>query len=557
MENDQPSARLPEHFYASSKSHLNRTRFWLWGGAAIGIAISAATAKGGLSWFVVLFMLGFIGLMDWVLRSQMHKGKALVSIDHLGISSPAFAGKSKRYSWEYIAEITFTRVQNAPMLQLVLKASSGYPDKRSFWNGRNAARPSIALSALDEPSQIALRQAIENHGKSNVLGIASPKIDDQLQQEKVFQNQLKSLTPIPWLTYGLIATNAAVWLVSLLFGAGFSGTPAELLLRWGGNAASEVQRGEWWRLISALFLHSSLMHVVLNMLGLYSAGIMVERIYGHRLFALVYLGSGLVGSALSLHFAAQSAVSVGASGAVFGVTGALLVSLLQHRKHLPKTLGKQTLGSLGFFILYSLIQGFGKQGIDNAAHVGGLLAGCLLTLILPARFDLEAFVRSQKNRALLGILIAAGATASLAAMAPIARVDQRGQVFFFNGMRDLSEALQAMQKEQQDVASGKISEKESDDRSRTVFAPMTRKAMLDLDKAQLAAADPRQPMLEDAKRMSALLTESLEMASVFPEGAAKPQPADPQRSAAIEKELQDVAKHLAGLQASLQNGANR
>lgn len=111
------------------------------------------------------------------------------------------------------------------------------------------------------------------------------------------------------------------------------------------------------------------MHVAMNMLGLYSAGIWVERIYGKRLFTLVYLASGLMGSVLSLYFSAQNAVSVGASGTVFGVTGAFLVAVAQNRSRLPKLFSQQTLSGMGLFIVYSLLQGFGTQGIDNAAHI--------------------------------------------------------------------------------------------------------------------------------------------------------------------------------------------
>ncbi len=138
----------------------------------------------------------------------------------------------------------------------------------------------------------------------------------------------------------------------------------------------------------------------MNMVGLVSAGVTVERIYGRPQFALIYFGAGLAGSALRLHFSAQQAVSVGASGAVFGITGAFLVGVFQHRDKLPKTFSKQTLSGLSFFILYALAQGFAKQGIDNAAHIGGLLGGCLLAFILPERFDPIHFAATVRRSAL-------------------------------------------------------------------------------------------------------------------------------------------------------------
>jgi rhomboid protease GluP len=537
-----------EHIYASKKSTLNITRLSLWGGAVIGIAITATTSKNGFSWFSTLFLLGFVGLLDWFFRRQMRSGKVYASLDDSGIASEAFGGEVKRFEWKDVSEIALTRVQNYPVLQLVLKASTEHPDKRNFLTGHNAARPSLALAALDLMTQEKLFQSIQMRVRSSSLGNDLPKMENQLTHENEFQEKLKSFAPIPWLTYGLIAINVAIWLATLGYGAGVGASSPDLLLLWGGNAASEVQRGEWWRMVSAIFLHNGLMHVALNMVGLYSVGMTVERIYGHKLFALIYFGSGLFGSALSLHFSAQKAVSVGASGAVFGVTGALLIAMLQHRKQLPKTMSKQTLGSLGFFIFYALAQGLSKPGIDNAAHIGGLLAGCLLAYLLPERFDMENFVSKYKTRAFAGVLLALGATAGLASIAPTAQVDQRGGLQFARGMQKFSAAVQAVQREAALVKSGEISELDSDNRSRTVFAPMMRDVVADLGKVQLPSSDPRNAVLVGSQKLAVLLLESLAMESVVREGSSKPVPANPVRMAEIEKETQTTSDHLVALQ---------
>jgi rhomboid protease GluP len=553
MEATQTWPRPEEHFYASKKSSINRARLGLWGGAAIGIALFTAAQKSGFSWIATLLYLSFVALLDWFFRRQMRNGQVLASVDDGGITSPAFSGAIKRFEWQDVAEVKLTRVQSTPVLQLVLKTSQARPDKRDFWTGQNKARPVLTLAALDQATQEQLFDSIQTRLPSNAMGVMSPKLDNQLQQERAFQDRLKSFAPVPWLTYGLIAINAVIWLASLVYGADVSASPTDLLLRWGGNAASEVQRGEWWRLVSAMFLHSGLLHLALNMFGLYFAGVTVERIYGHRLFALIYLGSGLVGGALSLHFSAQTGVSVGASGAVFGVTGALLIAMVLQRKHLPKSLGKQTLWSLGFFILYSLAQGFSKPNVDNAAHVGGLLAGCLLAYLLPKHFDMNAFVQQYKPRALMGLLITAGLTAGLSGAAPTAQIDQRAGLLIVEGMRKLHDAGQAMQREAELVKMGKMSELESDERSRTVFAPMVRDALMVLNKAELPISDPRHAQLTGAKRLSTLTLEALEMDSVHPDGHNKPEPVNPQRMAEINEEIQMVSKQMIALNAKLAN----
>lgn len=141
-----------------------------------------------------------------------------------------------------------------------------------------------------------------------------------------FANRRRALARQPWVSYALVLLNVAVWLITLASGAALMQAPADKMLVWGGNAASEVQRGQWWRLLTAVFLHSGLMHLAANMVALLCAGPTVERVYGSHRFLLLYLGAGLAGSALSMHFSAQHATAVGASGAVFGVAGALLVA---------------------------------------------------------------------------------------------------------------------------------------------------------------------------------------------------------------------------------------
>lgn len=546
-----PAIQPPEEFYASKNSPTNVARMTLWGGAFVGIGLVVFTSKNGVPWSVPAFVLGFVALLDWYLRRQMRSGKVFVSLNADGIASELFDGKSKRFAWTEVSAVTLTRIQNAPRLQLVLKAAPNRPDKRQFLTSRNPARPVLPLSALNQAEQIRLFNTITAQLQSRTADQATPLLDNQLQEELEFQQRLKAFAPVPWLTYGLIAVNVIVWLASLMYGGGVKGSPTDLLLRWGGNAASEVQRGEWWRMATAMFLHSGLKHVAFNMLGLYSLGIVVERVYGHRLYALIYFGSGLVGSALSLHFAAQRSVSVGASGAVFGIAGAMLIAFLQHRKELPKAMGKQTLVSLGIFILYSLAQGFTQPGIDNAAHVGGLLAGCLLAYVLPERFDMEKFVRQYKQRAVVALVLAIGGTVALAGLAPVAKVDQRGGLYFTDGARKLAEVGKVMERDAQLVKEGKMSEIQSDERSRTVLAPMMRDVIASLDKAKLAETDLLAPTLTDLKRYSALILESLEMQSVVPAGSSKPEPVDPQRMAEIEKEVKALAQHIQFLKGEL------
>ncbi|KAB2970579.1 rhomboid family intramembrane serine protease [Zoogloea sp.] len=192
-----------------------------------------------------------------------------------------------------------------------------------------------------------------------------------------FINLLFGRVPRADVTWGLVLINGLVFALLALSGHGVMQIPSELLIRFGGNLAPLVQKGEVWRLGTALFLHGGLLHVGLNMLALYQAGQVVERLFGRAGFILIYGLAGLLGNVASLWWK-QGPVSVGASGAIFGVYGALLAYLSVQRGSVPGEVFKEMRsGTLGF-IGYSLFAGFALPGIDNAAHLGGLLAGLVL-----------------------------------------------------------------------------------------------------------------------------------------------------------------------------------
>lgn len=178
-------------------------------------------------------------------------------------------------------------------------------------------------------------------------------------------------------TNALIALNTFAFVVA----AGMTGNLMQIgsavLLKLGANHAPLVIHGEAWRLAAAMFLHGGLLHIGLNMFALYQAGQIVERLYGAAGFLLLYLGAGLAGNVASIWWN-PSGISVGASGAVFGVFGALLAYLRAQPGSMPMSVFKQIRSSTLAFIGYSLFAGVAIPGIDNAAHVGGLLGGMVL-----------------------------------------------------------------------------------------------------------------------------------------------------------------------------------
>ncbi len=222
--------------------------------------------------------------------------------------------------------------------------------------------------------------------------------------------RLRALTPTPWALYLMVALNFGVWAANLLDGMSPIAPLSSDLLRWGANSPQTiVGGGQYWRLLTAAFLHSGATHLALNMVGLWSAGPLVNRLYGNAQCLLIYLGSALVANATSVLFAPPQSLSVGASGAVFGVLGALIVAVFQQRGRLPIGTGKNILATQGAFVLYSLGQGFSHTGTDNAAHVGGLVAGGLMAWVLVERLDDQATITRRALRVAEAVgLLAAG-----------------------------------------------------------------------------------------------------------------------------------------------------
>ena len=550
-----PAPTTALQFRSSGNSQAARSRRWLWLGAAIGLAVPLLkTGFGGGFLVAAGCMLLLLGLLDWfVLRPAARAGQVVFTIGPEAVESPRFNTGNKRFAWSDIQGIRVESDRGAPALQLQLKPAARSRGWRAALNGVNASRPMFPLNALEPLEQERLVDVLQQRLHGGVdAGQAGSGALNLLTQERLFAEQLKALAPRAWVTWGIVALNLAVWAGTLVHGADAVSPTAAQLLALGGNTASEVQQGQWWRLLTAAFLHIGPVHLLLNMLGLALIAPTVERIYGRRLLLLIYLGAALVGSATSLHFSARSGVSVGASGAVFGIAGALLMAVFLHRERLPRLFGKRTLGGIGFFVVYSLVQGL-APGVDNAAHVGGLLAGMALAFILPERFDLQHFSRSVRLRAPLAVLFIALATALIGVTAPRAPFDLSeafaADAVLEQGLQEFARAVNALNQEARDVKAGKLGESESDERSRSVHAPRFRRLVQGLSAITLPANDPRAPLLAAALRASQLLLETLAMESRIVDG--RPVAVDPARSAAINAELEQLNAQMVKLVARL------
>jgi rhomboid protease GluP len=229
---------------------------------------------------------------------------------------------------------------------------------------------------------------------------ASRKLRTQISYEKALNRyrSLRGLARISWVTWLIAIITITIWCitayqVAVLAGAhSFSAIIANImnnainvqdndalstvLINYGAKDNDLIIQGQYWRFITPIFLHANLLHVGLNMLNLVVLGVFLERLVGHLRFLLIYLLTGVISIISSFYFMPQE-ISVGASGAIFGLVGAYSIFVLMHRKAFRHK-GIPALLWLVFVIGVNLSIGFFVANVDNYAHVGGLISGCLL-----------------------------------------------------------------------------------------------------------------------------------------------------------------------------------
>jgi rhomboid protease GluP len=189
------------------------------------------------------------------------------------------------------------------------------------------------------------------------------------------------IMPAPWVRQGLggvsltqilLGINVAVFLLALA-----SPTIDEL----GANFGPLTITGQWWRLVTYMFLHSGFIHIAFNMWCLWDLGALCESLYGRATFAAIYLITGIAGGVATIGWHPFGA-TVGASGAIFGLAGALVASFYLGEFSLPRIVIQGTLKSLAFFVVINVLLGGMFPGVDNACHVGGLVSGMILGALI-------------------------------------------------------------------------------------------------------------------------------------------------------------------------------
>jgi rhomboid protease GluP len=271
----------------------------------------------------------------------------------------------------------------------------------------------------------------------------------EVDQEKQFLQALAA-APKPVLTIGLIAINVAVFIAMVASGVSFMEPTVDSLLRWGADFGPLTTHGQWWRLLTAAFVHIGVIHLLMNMYILLSIGIFTERLFGRVGFLVLYLMAGIGGNLASLWW--QPAIAAaGASGAVFGLYGGLLGYLLLQRHSIPARRVKALAKGAGIFLGYNVVYGMTAAHVDVAAHGGGFLTGLLLgcALATPLLADPAARLRRTLITAAAG-----GALAVVLAMQLPVLDDWRAEVNGFvplekKSLQLFNDALDKLKKNQE------------------------------------------------------------------------------------------------------------
>lgn len=307
--------------------------------------------------------------------------------------------------------------------------------------------------------------------------------------------------PVPPMTRTLIALNVVVFVLMLFGGAGFWHSPNTVQLTWGANFAPATADGQWWRLGSAMFLHFGAVHLGMNMLALWDGGKLVERMFGSARFLLIYLVSGIGGNLLSLVVQGNQAVSGGASGAIFGIYGALLVYLWVARHQMQQVEFRWLFWGGMLFSALTIGMGYVIPGIDNSAHIGGFLTGGVLGLLM-----LPAFLRGSPaitiSQALAGLawaLVVLGLLMHL----PAPKYRWRQEVAIQKQLQKLNQIdQQAQHKWQQIMLEGREGSVSFDEMAAQIDAQVATPYEESFEKLSRLSEDPKLPsaaLLEQAK----------------------------------------------------------
>lgn len=314
----------------------------------------------------------------------------------------------EQYDYDILKTKHIVKQLKRKLIDFSMNVLSIYLDKNFYTNKiDNFDEKYISILIKDEDDFInneyinkAYKQVIDKFTYKEEGFELISKLTKEIEEKNIREGQerekyMRNNKPI--ITYILIFINIVMFLLMYMLGNGSENT--NTLIDFGANYILLTKAGEYYRLITSGFLHIGVIHLLLNMYSLYIVGSQVEYFYGKVKYVIIYLFSLIMGSLFTVALSSVNTVSAGASGAIFGLLGSILYFGIKYRGYIGNSLVNQIVP----VVVLNLIIGFTTPGIGNAAHIGGLIGGYLISMAVGIGID----KKEQRSSRINGIIISA------------------------------------------------------------------------------------------------------------------------------------------------------
>jgi len=337
---------------------------------------------------------GVAGWIESLLRGQLLYGRGSIAADPSGITLQGWQRTWLGLPVERVLPIAVDRVRSASRI-----GAGVYVEiTRRFW---------FARKVEFEPDPQTDTDAFLRVFPATMTSALSAKRQELL----LFERTLRERCLVTWVTPLIVLLAVLAFIAQLAWGDGTFGSGLVAAAYQYGNVPGLVVGGQWWRLATSMFLHGGLVHLALNMWALWSIGRLTERLYGNRRYLCIYLLAGIVAGLVSIAWD-PSRWTIGASGAIFGVFGAFLTYMGRRVTGVPLVIMRAHWLPTLLFVAFNLVAGAFDPVVDNAAHVGGLLAGLALGVVLAPMPEDNSFRTPWVTRfAALALLVGGGSVA--------------------------------------------------------------------------------------------------------------------------------------------------
>ena len=312
----------------------------------------------------------------------------------------------EQYDYDILKTKHIAKQLKRKLLDFSMNVLSIYLDKNFYTNKiDNFDEKYISILIKDEDDFInneyinkAYKQVIDKFTYKEEGFELISKLTKEIEEKNIKEGQerekyMRNNKPI--ITYILIFINIVMFVLMYMLGNGSENT--NTLIDFGANYILLTKAGEYYRLITSGFLHIGVIHLLLNMYSLYIVGSQVEYFYGKVKYIIIYLFSLIMGSLFTVALSSVNTVSAGASGAIFGLLGSILYFGIKYRGYIGNSLVNQIVP----VVVLNLIIGFTTPGIGNAAHIGGLIGGYLISMAVGIGID----KKEQRSSRINGIII--------------------------------------------------------------------------------------------------------------------------------------------------------